>query len=209
MSDTTTRPPDIESLGAGLVRDVERHLRAAVHHEFEPAAAHREFEPVTAHPLVSAATDELVRDALVSRRPGPIGATARGRLPQGLWRVLPDRLLSLHPARRGEAVARLRITPAEHLGLTALVLEQWGWARTGDRLRTRTGRRCILGAQRALFHLGYGTEYTATTAGDHLDTVLRSRGIALPYPRWNEQPHVTLDQALALLRSAATHADRG
>ena len=130
-------------------------------------------------------------------------------LPRGLWRVLPDRLLSLHPARRGEAVARLRITPAEHLALTALVLEQWGWAQAGDRIRTAGGRRCILGAQRVVFCLGYGTEDTATTAGDHINTVLRARGVALPYSRWNEQPHVSADHALTVLRAAAALAAGG
>jgi hypothetical protein len=200
MDHVTTHPPgesiDFAALGADLVRDIERYLT-----EQHP-------QPATAHPMVTATTDQLVRDALAALPPAPAGGLAGVTLPGGLWRVLPDRLLSLHPARRGEAVTRLRITTAEHLDITALVLERWGWAQTGERIRTRGGRRCILGAQRAVFYLGYGTEHTATNAGDHINSVLRSRGITLPYPRWNEQPHVGGEQALAMVRAAAVTARR-
>lgn len=199
---------ETDALGAGLVRDAECYLAA------QPS--------LTADRLITATTEDLVRDALAARpippvarptspvigSPSPVAGPAGVRLPRGLWRVLPDRLLSLHPGRRGEAVARLRITPAEHLALTALVLDEWGWARTGDGLRTLRGRRCILGAQRVVFQLGYGTHDTATTAGDHINTVLRARGITLPYPHWNEQPHVGAEQALSAVRSAATLAAR-
>ena len=214
MTDTTTRRPDegvdvaalgaekaaIAALGADggldLVAEVTRYLAA------------QRSEPATARELVTPATpgcDEPAALPPATAGTLPAGAT----LPRGLWRVLPDRLLSLHPARRGEAVARLRITPAEHLALTALVLEQWGWAQTGDRIRTAGGRRCILGAQRVVFCLGYGTEDTATSAGDHINTVLRARGVALPYSRWNEQPHVSADHALTVLRAAAALAGGG
>jgi hypothetical protein len=197
---TTPAPPDgVDVLAADLIRDIERYL----------ATEYPAHTPATAHRLVTATTDQLVRDALAALPSAPAGGEAGVRLPQGLWRVLPDRLLSLHPARRGEAVARLRITPAQHLDITALVLERWGWAQTGERIRTRGGRRCILGAQRAVFHLGYGTEHTATTAGDHINTVLRARGITLPYPQWNEQPHIGGEQALAVLRAAAVVARAG
>ncbi|MBY8879578.1 DUF6197 family protein [Actinacidiphila acidipaludis] len=164
-------------------------------------------DTITTSPDLDIAGADLVRATeryLAAQSSEP----AQARLPRGLWRVLPDRLLSLHPARRGEAVARLRITPADHLALTAAVLEQWGWAQTGTRLRTVGGRRCILGAQRVVFHLGYGTEDTATTAGTYINAVLRAHGIPDPYPRWNEHPHVTPTHALTLLRTAATEATR-
>ncbi|MBY8877472.1 DUF6197 family protein [Actinacidiphila acidipaludis] len=201
MNQTTIRPTgegsDFPALGADLIRDIENYL--ATQHP----------QPLAAHRLVTATTDQLVRDALAALPPAPAGDPAGMSLPGGLWRVLPDRLLSLHPARRGEAVARLRITPAQHLDLTALVLERWGWAQTGERLRTCGGRRCILGAQRTVFLLGYGTEDTATAAGDHINNVLRARGIVQPYPRWNEHPHVSGEQALAVVRAAALVARGG
>jgi hypothetical protein len=196
---TVTPPAEVEALAADLIRDIEHYL----------ATQHPTARTTTAHRLVTATTDQLVRQALAALPRAPVTGPAGVPLPGGVWRVLPDRLLSLHPARRGQAVTRLRITPAEHLDITALVLERWGWAQTGERIRTRGGRRCILGAQRAVFCLGYGTEDTATTAGDHINTALRTRGIALPYPRWNEQPHVSGEQALAVVRAAAFIARGG
>lgn len=188
----------VDEMAAALVADIDRYL-----------AARRR----TAHPLVTATTEELVRAALaeLDTRHGRAvdvddPAAADSRLPGGLWRVLPDRLLALHPARRGEGVARLRITTAEHLELTALVLERWGWAKTPGNWRTTGGRRCILGAQAAVYRLGYGTDDTVAAAGAHLNAILRSRGIRETYPRWNDQPHVTRDQVLALVRDAATAA---
>jgi hypothetical protein len=157
----------------------------------------------TAHPLVSLTTAELVAQALGTVPAGPTPAEVGVSLPRGLWRVLPDRLLALHPARRGEGVARLRITTTEHLQLTALLLERWGWAQTDRRIRTATGRRCILGAQYTVYRLGYGTHDTATAAGHRLNHVLRARGEWRDYPQWNEQPHVTRDQVLALVHEAA------
>jgi hypothetical protein len=155
----------------------------------------------TAHRLVSLPTAVLVAQAVGSQA-APAEAPA---LPGGLWRVLPDRLLALRP-RRGDTLERLRIRPAEHLALTAAVLEWWGWAHTGGRIRTRGGRRCILGAQAVVYQLGYGTQVTATEAGRLMDGVLERRGIRLPYPEWNESPRVTADMALALVREAAKGA---
>lgn len=198
---TLTRPAPLPSTDADadlLVREIERYLTARRR---------------TAHPLVTATTEELIRQALaeLGSAPAPAAADpgpAASTLPRGLWRVLPDRLLALHPGRRGVGVARLRISTAEHLELTALVLERWGWSQTGSRIRTGSGRRCILGAQAAVFRLGYGTEDTAAAAGAHLNAVLRSRGITTPYPQWNELPNVDGRQALALVRDAATAARR-
>jgi len=185
----------VGDLADALVRDCERYL-----------AARRR----TAHPLVTATTEDLVRAALAELDTPTTGGSTAGepQLPRGLWRVLPDRLLALHPARRSEGVTRLRITVAEHLELTALVLERWGWAKTPTGWRTPGGRRCILGAQAAVFHLGYGTEDTAAAAGAHLNAVLRARGIRDTYPRWNDKPGTTRDQAVALVREAAAAARR-
>lgn len=191
--------PGVELDAAALVREIEQYL----------AARGR----ATAHPLVTATTEELVRQALAELdAPVPesagTGPAADPGLPGGMWRVLPDRLLSLHPARRAAGVERMRISVAEHLELTALVLERWGWARTGGHIRTVGGRRCILGAQRALFALGYGTEDTAIAAGAHLNAALRARGVRQSYPVWNEQGDVDRDQVLALVRDAAAEARR-
>lgn len=211
MSTTTTArasaPADVDlvdlvgtdlvgDLADALVADIDRYL-----------AARRR----TAHPLVTATTEELVRAALAELDNRPTSAAASAavpQLPRGLWRVLPDRLLALHPGRVVERSARRQITVAEHLELTALVLERWGWAQTPTGWRTAGGRRCILGAQAALFHLGYGNEDTATAAGAHLNAVLRARGIRQPFPFWNDQSHVGCDQALALVRDAAIAARR-
>lgn len=186
---------DTDAGDAGvLIREIEQFLSSRRH---------------TAHPLVTATTEELVRQALAELDDRSDRSAEGGpELPGGLWRLLPDRLLALHPGRHGEGKARRRISTAEHLELTALLLERWGWAQTGERIRSTGGRRCILGAQRALHLLGYGTEDTAVAAGAHLNAVLRARGIHQPYPAWNELPHVGGHQALALVREAATSARR-
>ena len=159
----------------------------------------------TAHRLVSVPTAVLVAEALgVTTGAAPAAGPV---LPGGAWRVLPDRLLALHPGRRAERLERLRIPVEGHLVLTAAVLEQWGQARTAGRgrhgIRTVSGRRCILGAQRAVFLLGYGTEITAVEAGRRIQGVLNSRGIHDRYQDWNEQPHVTAAQVIGVVRAAA------
>lgn len=159
----------------------------------------------TAHPAVSLPTAELVAEALRSI-PSAGGRQDGMSLPGGLWRVLPDRLLSLHPGRRTERLDRLRIGTPEHLGLTALVMERWGWAQSGGRIRTASGGRCILGAQRVVHALGYGTEVTAVEAGRRLNGVLRGRGIGFEYPQWNELSTTTGAMALGLVRAAAEGA---
>jgi hypothetical protein len=157
----------------------------------------------TAHRLVTAPTAHLVAEALADLPADP--STGAQLLPGRAWRVLPDRLLTLRP-RRGDALERLRIPVPAHLEMTATVLEQWGWAKSGTRIRTRGGRRCILGAQRVVHALGYGTEDTATEAGRQIQGVLAGRGITLPYPRWNDLPGVTGRQVLAVVRQAAKEA---
>jgi hypothetical protein len=196
MNHPTTRAPtdatpptvDTGALAASLVDQIEAWLH-------DPDR--------TAHPLVTAPTTALVDQALADLAPPDLDGI---RLPGGLWKVLPDRLLSLHPARRGEAVQRLRITVPDHLDLTATVLEQWGWAQTRTRIRTARGRRCILGAQYTVFRLGYGTHDTAVTAGHHITTELRRRGVRLPLEQWNDQPHITAQQVIGVVRTAATTA---
>jgi hypothetical protein len=120
--------------------------------------------------------------------------------------VLPDRLLTLHPGRRGEADQRARISVAEHLELTALVLERWGWG--AERPAHPHGRRpplhprCATRPVRSrLWHRGHRRRGRA-----HLNATLRARGIREPYPAWNELPHVTRRQALALVREAGAAA---
>jgi hypothetical protein len=138
-----------------------------------------------------------------SRRSRPQTARQDGiRLPGRAWRILPDRLLALRPHRRTPVTVR------QHLALTALVLEQWGWAQTGTRGHARTvgGRRCILGAQHAVHALGYGDEYDLAEAGRQVQGALDRRGIQLPYHHWNELPGTTADQALALIHDAAKGA---
>jgi hypothetical protein len=187
----------IDDLARELVTDVERYVAA------------RGRTVRTAHPLVSRATEDLVREALAGL-PAPAAHGARPEdgtvLPGGIWRVLPDRLLALHPGRRNEGVKRLRITVAEHLELTALVLQRWGWAKTPRGWRTASGRRCILGAQAVIYRLGYGTEDTAAVAGAHIQAVLTGRGITTPFWTWNDQSHVSGDQVLAVVRDAAAAA---
>jgi hypothetical protein len=182
----------VGTLAEEMVEDFERYL----------AGIRR-----TAHPLVTATTDELVQTALANLAPAPAAQHPHEpQLPRGLWRLLPARFLALHPARHFDAGRRRTITPAEHLDLTVLLLRQWGWSQTSGHIRSLTGRRCIVGAQYALFRLGYGTEDTVIAAGHHIDNVLRCRGIKLPYVWWNEQSHVGPNQVLAVVQAAAVAA---
>lgn len=148
----------------------------------------------TAHRLVSVPTAALVEEALGGQTAAPSSGPV---LPGGAWRVLPDRLLALRPHRR------TAVTVAEHLHLTATVLEQWGWAQSGGRIRTTTGRRCILGAQAVVHRLGYGDQAAGFEAGRQIQGTLTRRGISMPYPQWNELPTTTGLQALGLVREAA------
>jgi hypothetical protein len=152
----------------------------------------------TAHRLVSLPTAQLVEQALGGQ---PAAVTTGPALPGGVWRVLPDRLLTLHPGRRAERLDRLRIPVAQHLQLTATVLEQWGWTRAG-RNRAVGGGRCILGAQHALYRLGWGTEHTAVEAGRRIDGVLAARGVREPYPAWNDRQQ-SAEHVIAVVREAA------
>lgn len=176
-------------LGAGL--DSADRVEAWLH---DPAR--------TAHRLVSVPTAALVEQAL-----GAQPAAASGPvLPGGAWRVLPDRLLALHPGRRAERLDRLRIPVAQHLELTARVLTEWGWAQPGRHNRTITGGRCPRGAQIALFRLGYGTEHTLYEGARRIQGALAQRGVTAPYWEWNDWPTTTHEQVVSVVREAARGA---
>lgn len=156
----------------------------------------------TAHRLVSVPTAVLMAQAVAqpaSAAPAPSGPV----LPGGVWRVLPDRLLALHPGRRAERLERLRIPVEAHLVLTAAVLEQWGWARTGRHNRGITGARCARGAQYALFRLGYGTEYTLYEGARRIQGALAQRGVTAPYWQWNDWATTSREQVIGVVRAAA------
>ncbi|MBP2581840.1 hypothetical protein J3A78_002318 [Streptomyces sp. PvR006] len=170
-----------------LVREIEQYLLARVR--------------TTAHPLVTKTTAELIAEALGT----PIPAVAAPVLaaPARALRLLPDWVLNFPLLRQLHGAGR-RIGVAEHLELTALVIERYGWHRGS--LRSASGCRCILGAQAVLFRLGYGDETTALAAGHRLQAVLAARGITEPYHRWNDATGRTLVEVLALVRTAATNA---
>jgi hypothetical protein len=161
--------------------------------------------PATAHPLVTKTTAQLVDEALrATPRPGPTADEPAVRSPlRGIWRALPDKMLGLRRPRG--PVDHRTVTVAEFLELTAAVLQHSGWARTGhQRIRTPLGRRCIAGAQAAVYALGYGCEMTLDASCHLLDTVLRERGAYPTYYRWNEQ--ATAEQVLELINAARQRA---
>ncbi|MFI0900532.1 hypothetical protein [Streptomyces sp. NPDC020983] len=172
-------------LGAGLADEVEGWLH-------DPAR--------TAHRLVSVPTAALVAEALGTQSAAPATGSV---LPGGLWRVVPDRLLALHPGRRAERADRLRVTVPAHLELTARVLEEWGWAQPGRHNRTISGARCPRGAQYALYRLGYGTEHTLYEGARRIQGTLARRGITAPYWQWNDWATTTPGQVIAVVREAA------
>ncbi|MCD9196054.1 DUF6197 family protein [Streptomyces albireticuli] len=185
VADTVTEEFLAEA-GSVLVEEIERYL-----------AGQRR----TAHPLVSKTTAELVEEALGAARPAAPVAAPVLSVPGRVARVLPDWLLPVfrqaHGAGRGVSVA-------EHLELTALLIERHGWAQ--GRLRSPGGARCLLGAQRVLVRLGYGDEATARAAGRRVQAVLTARGITQDYYEWNDHPDRTAGEVLYLLRQAADGA---
>ncbi|MFE5628049.1 hypothetical protein [Streptomyces sp. NPDC056543] len=179
--------PGLADEAALLVREIEQYLTARVR--------------TTAHPLVTKTTAELVAEAL-----GTTHAAASAPVltaPARALRILPDWVLNFPLLRQLHGGGR-HISVAEHLELTALVIERYGWRRGA--LRSTSGRRCILGAQAVLFRLGYGDEHTAIAAGHRLQTVLAARGITEPYHRWNDATGRTRTEVLALVRTAAANA---
>ncbi|MFF0277467.1 hypothetical protein [Streptomyces sp. NPDC004330] len=178
--------PELAVDAASLIADIEAYLA--------------EQAPKTAHPLVTKTTAQLIAEALAPPAHGPETAPEL-TAPSRRWRIIPDWALALTPARRLHGAGR-PITVTQHLELTALVLQQYGWHRGG--LRSRGGARCILGAQAVLYRLGYGDEATALAAGEAMQNVLRRRGIDQAYHAWNDQPGRTQGEALQLIREATT-----
>jgi hypothetical protein len=182
--------------GELLALEVERYLTARTR--------------ATAHPLVTKTTDQLVTEALTAvdiedgqehEVPAPAAPAMASPL-SGIWRFVPDSLLRI---RRPRGPVNYRhVTITQHLELTAAILER-DWAHTGTRVR-RLHRRCVLGAQVALYAMGYGDAMTANAAGDYITAVLRQRSQHLPFEDWNELPGRTHDQVLDVVRTAATLA---
>ncbi|MFD8851873.1 hypothetical protein [Streptomyces sp. NPDC059604] len=188
MSTTTTLPATLPAAACpididGLVREIEQYLSTR-----------------TAHPLVTKTTQELVAEALGEQA---TPTTAGPALPGRLFRLLPDWVLQIPIVRHRHGGAR-QVTVAEHLELTALVIERYGW--TQGTHRDRRGRVCILGAQAVLYRLGIGDESTVERAGRRLQAVLKSRGCTLPYHRWNDMPDRDAGEVVALVRTAARGA---
>ncbi|MCW7991780.1 hypothetical protein XF35_43005 [Streptomyces platensis subsp. clarensis] len=149
-----------------LIRQIEQYLATQT--------------PRTAHRLVTKTTDQLIAEAL--RQPDQTPASAPTlAVPGKLLRILPDWTLTF--ARQLHAGTTRHITVAQHLELTALVIQQHGWAR--GRMRNTSGGRCILGAQYVLRQLGYGDDRTPAEAGRHLTNLLAARGIQQPIHQWN------------------------
>ncbi|MFC8009139.1 DUF6197 family protein [Streptomyces cinereoruber] len=177
---TLTQPADPTVDAATLIRDIEAYLATQA--------------PRTAHPLVTKTTAQLVAEALAEQpEQAPILTP-----PSRALRILPTWMLTLLARRHG---AGRQITVAEHLELTALVIERFGWAQRT--LRTPSGRICMLGAQAVLYRLGYGDEQTAEEAGRRIQGVLGRRGISAPYWAWQDGPERAEVEVLHLLREAA------
>ncbi|MDX2733568.1 hypothetical protein [Streptomyces sp. PA03-2a] len=182
---TPTRPvpADAGVDAARLIREIEQYLAVRTR--------------TTAHPLVTKTTAELIAEALGTQAPAAAPAL---ELPGRMLRILPDWVLQF-PIVRHRHGGTGHITVAEHLELTALVIERFGWAQNTH--RTTGGRRCILGAQAVLYRLGHGDESTVAAAGQRLQAVLAARGCTLTYAKWNDIPGRTQDDVLALIRTAA------
>ncbi|MFE9738829.1 hypothetical protein [Streptomyces sp. NPDC006477] len=187
---TVIRPADLTVDAASLIADIEAYLAQQA--------------PKTAHPLVTKTTAELVAEALQAPDVELEQTAPTLTAPSRLWRIIPDWALALTPARRLHGAGRT-ITVTQHLELTALVIQQYGWHRGG--LRSRGGARCILGAQAVLYRLGYGDEATAEAAGKRMQNVLRRRGIDEPYHAWNDRGERELGDVLHLIREARNVSD--
>ncbi|TXS34153.1 DUF6197 family protein [Streptomyces sp. OR43] len=184
---TATPAPAVQQIDVdGLVREIEQYLAARTR--------------TTAHPLVTKTTAELVAEALGT---APAEAPIAAELPGRMLRILPDWVLQF-PIVRHRHGGGANITVTEHLELTALVIERYGWAQNTH--RTTGGRRCILGAQAVLYRLGHGDETTVAAAAQRLQAVLAARGCTLTYAKWNDIPDRTQADVLDLIRTAARTA---
>ncbi|MBI0296286.1 hypothetical protein JBE04_17905 [Streptomyces sp. PRKS01-29] len=177
--------------GAQLIAEIEQFLATRL--AKRPAIP--EPKPARSRGFDLPPVDELIAEAGIVTGPAPRQKKTKDRgLPGGVWRMLPDWALS---ARRG---TRRQVTVTEHLQLTALVILRYGWCGRG--LRSRSGRRCILGAQAVLYRLGYGDQDTAMAAGRVMDRILRARGIRAHYWEWNDHAGRDEGDVLYLLREA-------
>lgn len=175
----------LEQLDSGLIEEIEAFLRAQVKR--------------TAHPLVSKTTEELIREALATapkersrpQRPDP--------LPGSLWKIVPDWMVSARRMVRHNTV--YEISPRQHIELIIGIIEKWGWSK--GRLRTKSGCRCIVGAQLILLRMGYGSEHTMKQAGQMIQSALYARGVSEPYWEWNDDSRRTKHQVIGVLREAA------
>ncbi|MFJ3366448.1 DUF6197 family protein [Streptomyces anthocyanicus] len=181
---TAPAAPSLELSADLLVAEIEHYLAARTR--------------TTAHPLVTKTTAELIAEALGT---APAATAPAFTEPPRLLRLLPDWVLSVPLVRQLHGGYGRTVSPAEHLELTALVIERYGW--TQRQHRSRSGRRCILGAQAVLYRLGYGDDATVAAAAGHLQAVLAARGIRQPYHQWNDAPGRSRDEVLALVREAA------
>lgn len=176
----TGTPAELTVDGRALVVEIERYLAARTR--------------ATAHPLVTKTTAQLVAEAL-AELPAPAPVL---EAPPRILRRLPDWVLAL-PLFRSIYGGGRELSVAEHLELTALVIERFGWTQGAP--RSQDGERCILGAQYALLRLGYGTPRTLTAATEHLCRVAGGSYVA-----WNDHPDRSRDEVLALVRAAAQEA---
>lgn len=174
----------LEQLDSGLIEEIETFLRAQIKR--------------TAHPLVSKTTEELIKEALTSaptsrpvKNPDP--------LPSNLWGRVPDWMVSARRMVRHNTV--YEITPQQHIQLIIGIIEKWGWSK--GRLRTKSGSRCIVGAQLILLRMGYGSERTMKHAGQMIQSALYARGVSEPYWEWNDDSRRTKHQVLGILKEAA------
>ncbi|KPI12056.1 hypothetical protein OK074_2677 [Actinobacteria bacterium OK074] len=185
-----------------LVHEIERYLAAQPRTTKQPRSTAR--VPASAHPLVTKTTQELVDEALRGLAPAPAAAGAPVLAPPpALLRRLPDWALSVPLVRNRFGGGGLQITAAEHLELTALVIERWGWTQGGD--RDESGGRCVRGAQFVLLRLGYGDAGTLHRATAHLHEVLAPVGGG-DFVGFNDAEGRNKSQVLALLRTAAARA---
>ncbi|MFG1668786.1 hypothetical protein [Streptomyces sp. Y7] len=181
----TEAPIDLDS----LVVEIERCLAA--------------FTRTTAHPLVTKTTRELVDEAMRDLAPAPAAGPSPDLNPPPAWlRRLPEWALSI-PLVRNRFGAGRQLTIGEHLELTALVIERWGWTTNAD--RGEHGEVCIRGAQFVLLRLGYGDAGTLHRASARLHEVL-ARGTGGSFIAFNDAPGRTTQQVLTLLRTAAIEA---
>lgn len=194
---TTTVPPaatpavpiDIDI--SRFIADTERYVAAHA-----PAIG-----PRTAHRLITKTTAQLVAEALgtptAAADPAPVL-----QAPPAMLRHFPNWALGLPMVRSRFGGGGQHVTVAQHLNLTAAVIERWGWAQ--GCLRTRNGI-CIEGAQFVLLRLGYGNGDTLHAATNHLHQLFTNAG-AGSLTAWNDHPDRTQVQVLNLLNLAARTA---